>query len=200
MRNSWGSYWGEMGFARIMMHKVCVASFPIHCCLVPNPLLPHSQSIMSHSQTITLPHFPIHYVGLESFNVCILLQSNSSPTHPQDNLGLETDCDWGVPLLNPPSADAPPPTPSHKVPRGTYYDYKHPCVQKSKVNQPSARLTFHLFLDLVTFFLVASKRLIDHVFFSTPLSKSTTLAMKVQRPLSFINIKTVLELHFVISE
>jgi len=23
MRNSWGSYWGEMGFARVMMHKVC---------------------------------------------------------------------------------------------------------------------------------------------------------------------------------
>ena len=47
MRNSWGSYWGEMGFARIMMHKVCTLP---NCYVVS---------------------FPIHYVGLESFNVCI---------------------------------------------------------------------------------------------------------------------------------
>ena len=151
MRNSWGSYWGEMGFARIMMHKVCVASFlnhyvscPIHCCHIPNPLLPNSQYIM----LLVWNHLMCAYF----YNLSPLKH-----THTQDNLGLETDCDWGVPLLNPPSADAPPPTPSHKVPRGTYYDYKHPCVQKSKVNQPSARSIFHLFLDLVTFFLVASK-------------------------------------------
>ena len=32
-----------------------VASFPIHCCLIPNPLLPHSQTIvLPHSQYIML--------------------------------------------------------------------------------------------------------------------------------------------------
>jgi len=71
MRNSWGSYWGEMGFARVMMHK--------------------------------------------------------------DNLGLESDCDWGVPLFQPPT-DSPTPT---EVPKGTYHDYKHPCVHKSKPPVPT---------------------------------------------------------------
>ena len=46
-----------------------------------------------------------------------------------------------------------------------------------------------------------SERLvIDHVYFSTPISRNTTLTMKVQRPLGFVNIKTVLELHLAISE
>ena len=40
VRNSWGTYWGEDGFFRIMMHK--------------------------------------------------------------DNLGIETECDWGIPVLNKP--------------------------------------------------------------------------------------------------
>lgn len=64
MRNSWGTYWGEEGYARIMMHK--------------------------------------------------------------DNLGLETDCDWGVPLLNKPS-DTP-----KRVAKGTYHNYNNPCMKKSQ--------------------------------------------------------------------
>ena len=83
MRNSWGTYWGEEGFARIMMHK--------------------------------------------------------------DNLGLETDCDWGVPLLKPASDykgdvmmqdirhDQVVSKPTPRVPKGTYFDYKNPSVRKSKV-------------------------------------------------------------------
>lgn len=72
MRNSWGSYWGENGFARILMHK--------------------------------------------------------------DNLGLETECDWGVPLFKPPSyVSTSDHTPSSKpVAVGTYHDYKNPCIKKSR--------------------------------------------------------------------
>lgn len=70
MRNSWGTYWGEEGFARVLMHK--------------------------------------------------------------ENLGLETDCDWGVPQFSP-SADVikkePPKPPASPV----YHDFKNPCLRKSKV-------------------------------------------------------------------
>ena len=85
MRNSWGSYWGEEGFARIMMHK--------------------------------------------------------------DNLALERDCDWGVPLFSPPSElkevplvelgvtrDQVVSNPRRVVAKGTYHDYNNPCVRKSKVS------------------------------------------------------------------
>ena len=153
MRNSWGSYWGEMGFARIMMHKV--STLP-HSQSI---MLPHFQTIMlSHSQSIMLPHSQ-SIMLVWNHLMCAYFHSlnthTHTHTHTQDNLGLETDCDWGVPLLNPPSADAPPPTPtpSHKVPRGTYYDYKHPCVQKSKVKQPSARSTFHFIFGSCDLFL-----------------------------------------------
>ena len=85
MRNSWGTYWGEEGFARIMMHK--------------------------------------------------------------DNLALERDCDWGVPLFSPPSEVQEVPlvelrvtkdqvvsNPRRAVAKGTYHDYNNPCVRKSKVS------------------------------------------------------------------
>ena len=44
-----------------------------------------------------------------------------------------------------------------------------------------------------------SDLIIHRVFFSTPISRSTTLTTKVQQPLSFINITTISELHLVIS-
>ena len=85
MRNSWGTYWGEEGFARVMMHK--------------------------------------------------------------DNLALERDCDWGVPLFSPPSEAKELPmvelevakdqvvsAPRRVVAKGTYHDYSNPCVRKSKVS------------------------------------------------------------------
>ena len=71
LRNSWGTYWGEQGFARIMMHK--------------------------------------------------------------DNLGVETDCSWGVPLMKKPSDTDSAPIPK-KVPKGIYYDFNNPCVRKSEVS------------------------------------------------------------------
>ena len=73
MRNSWGTYWGENGFARIMMHK--------------------------------------------------------------ENLGLETDCDWGVPQMEKPAIDKPSlaKPAAHKVAKGTYHDYNNPCMQKSEI-------------------------------------------------------------------
>lgn len=82
MRNSWGSYWGENGFAKVMMHKVGT-----HVC---------SQALK--------------YVSLF-----------------QDNLGLESECDWGVPNLNKVSdvseeQSSPQETSSHKS-----------CVRKSRV-------------------------------------------------------------------
>ena len=72
MRNSWGSYWGENGFARIMMHK--------------------------------------------------------------DNLALERECDWGVPLFKPPSeVTANSRTSSNEpVAKGTYHDYNNPCVKRRR--------------------------------------------------------------------
>ena len=46
-----------------------------------------------------------------------------------------------------------------------------------------------------------SERLvIDHVYFSTPISRNITLTTKVQWLLGFVNIKTVLKLHLAISE
>ena len=82
VRNSWGTYWGEQGYARIMMHK--------------------------------------------------------------DNLALERDCDWGVPLLQPPTdheetkmdSDSSFAAVSEKKPRvskGTYHDYSCPCYKKTQV-------------------------------------------------------------------
>ena len=47
--------------------------------------------------------------------------------------------------------------------------------------------------------VVVDQSILIHVFFSTPISRSTILTTKVQQPLSFINITTVLELHLVIS-
>ena len=70
MRNSWGSYWGENGFARILMHK--------------------------------------------------------------DNLALETQCDWGVPLLKPPSSADDRASSSKPVVMGTYHDYNNPCVKRER--------------------------------------------------------------------
>jgi len=64
MRNSWGTYWGERGYARVQMHK--------------------------------------------------------------DNLGLETDCDWRVPVL-PTDSFA---KTSNKVKPGTYFDYSKPAVRR----------------------------------------------------------------------
>lgn len=78
MRNSWGTYWGENGFARVMMHK--------------------------------------------------------------NNLALETDCDWGVPVLpsaQKPAAPAAPAAPAPqqrviaKTGKGKFVDYDHPCVRSS---------------------------------------------------------------------
>lgn len=63
MRNSWGSYWGENGFARIMMHK--------------------------------------------------------------DNLGLESECDWGVPQMHK--------SMSTSVPKFNPVSLSKPCVHKSDV-------------------------------------------------------------------
>jgi len=64
MRNSWGTYWGENGFARVKMHK--------------------------------------------------------------DNLALETDCDWGVPLLPEQVKHTP-----KRVAKGTYFDYSAgPAVKR----------------------------------------------------------------------
>jgi len=68
MRNSWGTYWGEQGYARVQMHS--------------------------------------------------------------DNLALETDCDWGVPIL--PASDSLK-TPK-KVEAGTYFDYsKGPAVKRGEM-------------------------------------------------------------------
>ena len=68
VRNSWGTYWGEQGFLRIMMHK--------------------------------------------------------------DNLALEHDCDWGVPLLKPPNIVT---KQVSNVVEGTYHNIKRSCIQKTKV-------------------------------------------------------------------
>ena len=54
----------------------------------------------------------------------------------QDNLGLETDCDWGVPLLNKPSDT------QKRVVKGTYHDYDHPCMRKSEVRQHGISPTY----------------------------------------------------------
>ena len=45
-----------------------------------------------------------------------------------------------------------------------------------------------------------SDLIIHRVFFSTPISRSTTLTTKVQQPLSFINFTTILELHLVMGK
>ncbi len=76
----------------------------------------------------------------------LLFHSISFPNAPtfyrllKDNLGLESDCDWGVPLLKKPTDVAMrllPPLgkrkPTKTVTKGTYYDYGHPGVVKSKV-------------------------------------------------------------------
>lgn len=78
MRNSWGSYWGENGFARVMMHK--------------------------------------------------------------NNLGLETDCDWGVPVVSKSELPAPyvPPTVAvKKSGKGQYVDFDAPCVKSSPAPKAS---------------------------------------------------------------
>ena len=41
---------------------------------------------------------------------------------------------------------------------------------------------------------------ISHAFFSTPVSRDTTLPRKVQRTLGFIHIKAVLGLHVTVNE
>ncbi|XP_011406795.1 PREDICTED: uncharacterized protein LOC100632176 [Amphimedon queenslandica] len=65
VRNSWGTYWGENGFFRIMMHK--------------------------------------------------------------DNLAIETECDWGVPLLKEPNKQHQ----VHKQQQQQQQEYKCSCVKKS---------------------------------------------------------------------
>lgn len=69
VRNSWGTYWGEQGFARVMMHK--------------------------------------------------------------DNLALEHDCDWGVPLMQKPSLARP--APEVSMAKRSYHGYTGPCVRKAQV-------------------------------------------------------------------
>lgn len=82
VRNSWGTYWGEQGYARIMMHK--------------------------------------------------------------HNLGLETDCDWGVPLMTPPKDvilekdDLIVEKPVLTVTKGTYHDYSCPCIKTAEVRRISS--------------------------------------------------------------
>ncbi len=48
----------------------------------------------------------------------------------KDNLGVETECTWGVPSLTKPSRIQATPTTAAK---GTYHDYNNPCVRKDKV-------------------------------------------------------------------
>jgi len=69
MRNSWGTYWGEKRFARVMMHK--------------------------------------------------------------DNLALETDCDWGVPVLShytSPDSSSSQPANQDSFLNGTFFDYDKPSI------------------------------------------------------------------------
>ena len=70
VRNSWGTYWGEQGFARVMMHK--------------------------------------------------------------NNLALERDCDWGVPLLQKPNLVQSSP-PQVSMPKQSPHGYNGPCVRKTQV-------------------------------------------------------------------
>ena len=48
----------------------------------------------------------------------------------QDNLGIESDCTWGVPTLPNESGHLTNPA----VTKGTYFDYKNPGVKKSEVS------------------------------------------------------------------
>lgn len=79
MRNSWGSYWGENGFARVMMHK--------------------------------------------------------------NNLALETDCDWGVPVVpnktEATKAFVPQTVPVKKSGKGRYVDFDHPAIKSAPAPKSS---------------------------------------------------------------
>ena len=93
MRNSWGSYWGEMGFARVMMHKV-------------------------QSSNSTYIHAYIHtYIHFECLS--------------QNNLALESECDWGVPQLHKDQERLAHHTPLHSTAAAA--SPKQRCVQKNKV-------------------------------------------------------------------
>ena len=48
----------------------------------------------------------------------------------KDNLALERDCDWGVPLLKPPSIVTKQAT---NIVKGTYHNAKRSCIQKANV-------------------------------------------------------------------
>ena len=56
------------------------------------------------------------------------------------NLAIETECDWGVPMLTKPKdvvkdeavAETPPDT-KKTVTKGTYHDYGCPCMKKAYV-------------------------------------------------------------------
>ena len=85
VRNSWGTYWGEQGYFRIMMHK--------------------------------------------------------------HNLAIETECDWGVPMLTKPSDVVKdeaivekPVTIKKTVTKGTYHDYSCPCIKKADIEVSTVRL------------------------------------------------------------
>ena len=48
----------------------------------------------------------------------------------KDNLALEHDCDWGVPLLKPPNIVT---KQVSNIVEGTYHSIKRSCIQKTKV-------------------------------------------------------------------